>query len=208
MNFSAKKLLSYSASKLCWELLNQDKVKPFQMTPWIMEGQRYQQNVFSSLGKNYETEMCGCFVTEDGDNIYFSHDIVQKDGLKIIETKCNADSKSSVIDLNYFNKSCLQCALYDALTRFSSPHLNKSKFAINEGDKNAYIKLQKEYEYFLSIDGAWFKIQLIDPYPIIKFVTDKINAVKKGYESCRAFDSIWKGNEVSRLSHCFKIIQI
>ena len=201
MNFSAKKLLTQSAKQLCYLMQHQEKDKGVNLSDWVMEGQVFQENVFYQLGSDsYSKEMGGCYTTRNGDNIYFSHDIVKKDGTEIWETKRDGN------DRNYISKSLLQCAVYDVLTRFSSPYLRTSKFnrtAFNDEQ----ITLKKSYKYYLQMGGITYLVSLINPYPILQFIEEKTIACRN-YESAMAFDTKWKGNEFKYLESCFNVKQL
>lgn len=206
MNFSAKKLLTMSASQLIY-LNNHQGLNNKTITPQILSGQRYQQDILNKLNESacYLDEMGGVYTDGRGNNVYFSHDIVKNNGTEIFETKYNNEP---ALRNDYLMKSALQCAVYDTLTRFSSPLLHKSKFAQN-GFNNATIELDSSYQYFLSIGNSLFKIKLLDPYPILDFIENKIAIIEKGdYNEARRFDSIWKGNEYKILRKCFRITEI
>ena len=195
-----------SAAQLIY--LNQHPDKDIvNITPLILEGQKYQQTILNKLNESaYYIDEMGCvYRTSQGSNIYFSHDIVKNNGKEIFETKYN---NSLALENDYLMKSALQCAVYDTLTRFSSPLLHKSKFAQN-GFNNATIELDPYYQYFLSIGNSLFKITLLNPYPILEFIENKTAIVEKGdYNEARYFDSIWKGNEYKILRECFRITEI
>ena len=134
-----------------------------------------------------------------GDTVYFSHDIVKRDGTQIIETKRNP---SNLYDKVYFEKSLLQCAVYDVLTRFSSPVLRKSKFCRNFLNDEE-IMLRRDYKYYLQIGDFRYQVELVNPHKILAFINAKTLACR-GYTSAMHFDSIWKYNEFEKLKSCFK----
>lgn len=196
MNFSAKKLISQSAMQICYLLHHPSKVNKDDIkTDWMMEGEKFQATIFESLGKGYESEMGGCYTTSNGDKIYFSHDIVSTDGEKIIEVKKEGN------DFYYFRNSLLQCAIYDVLTRFSSPFVRKSAFCRTSAN-DVTIRLKKSYNYYLQFGKCRYNVKLTNPYPLLQFIEEKTKACRS-YDSAHAFDANWKGREYELLSGCF-----
>lgn len=206
MIFSAKKLLCCSARQLCYLDRNPHNDRGIEITEQVLDGQRFQEQVMNELGADeHFDEMGGSYKTKSGDFICFSHDIVSKDGLAIYETKRLPQGQE--LDQRYFQKSVLQCALYDTLTRFSSPILTKSKFARNGMNDNDVVTLKKEYNYYLRMGEYLFLVTLIDPKPILNYVNEKTKAMRY-YDTATEFDDYWKGHEYELLNHCFSVEQL
>lgn len=204
--FSAKRLLTFSARQLCYLDRNPYKDKGIEITEQILDGQRFQEQVINELGRNgHLDEMGGVYTTKNGDLVYFSHDIVSKDGLAIYETKRLPQGQE--LSQTYFQKSVLQCALYDTLTRFSSPNLVKSNFARDGMNDNDKVTLRKEYNYYLRMGEYLFLVTLLNPHPILNYVNEKTKAMRF-YDDATDFDDKWKGHEYELLNHCFSVEQL
>lgn len=202
--YSASELIKRSAAQLVY--FRRTGTKP-QITENMKIGESYQYKVSDTERKNghkVADEMCGCYTF--GENaIYFCIDIVREDCFVEVKSVFDESGKDSLTYPEwYFESSILQCAVYKSLLmNMDGDTLVTPQFRLNEGCEYKTLKAERSLPYLLKFGSVGvYRVDVTDSKRIIKFLKDKINALKD-YDTARAFDTKYKHKEFNLLRDCF-----
>lgn len=188
MNFSAKKLLNSSASKLCWYRnfghREGQEHTPNEVYEAQLMGSEFQQRMAHALfNGDYQEEMGGGVeVPETGDRIYFSNDIVLNNGSAVVECKAPLFGNSE----DFFNKSIIQCGFYSFLSD-QCTILRKSKFACPDGN-GPIIRLRDNFKYLLLFGNSLYEIRTPGYETLWTYMSCKLQA-SLDFKTAKTFDT-------------------
>lgn len=201
INFSAKDLLTRSCMQLKM-FLDKPELRP-QPTLAQYSGVDYQHQLIETIPDVIGEEM-GNFIVFDNVRIYFSNDIITKNG--IIEVKYV--DKTKEVPEWYFNNSILQCAVYKALTVECKNELRTAAFHIKSGNIMQNHKFNNDmFEYILYFGNEKYKVELTNQEKLIKFLKFKVQHCLT-WDNAKLFDGKYKRREFELLKNCFKFEKI
>ncbi len=199
MNFSAKELLSRSATQMRFFINNPSK-KP-KATPNMVAGCDYQNKLAKRMPNVIGQELGGKLMI-NSHNIYFSNDIVCNNS--IIEVKqINGEYNDWFLE-----HSLIQCAAYKALVKLTNGYLSTSKFYAKLNNEYQQLKINLDLPYYLFFGEKIFKITDVNESIFLRYLTSKINAILASYDDAKLFDKNLKGKEFNILNKYFKYIQV